>query len=933
MITRVCYTILFLFTCFNVFSQHQIDVKARVNFEENTIAIQQEIIYFNNSSDTLKNIFLNDWNNAYSSKTSALAKRFSDEFVRSFHLAPDSDRGFTSLLNCSDENFSSIKWNLKEVDLLEIHLNNPITPFESQKIRLTYKVKLPNARFTRYGFSNNQFYLKDWLIVPCKYENKGFVFYANENLDDSTNALADYNLEIQIPDNFSVASNLKIETSIQNNVQLSGRNINEVTLVISDKNNYKSYSNEFIEVSTNLESARLNEIEKVLVIDKITRFVQEKLGNSSAKKILVSQEDYDNQPFYGFNQLPAFINPYSNEFMYELKFLKTYVNNYLKTNLQLNERTENWIYDGIQVFIMMQYVEQFYPDVKMTGNLAKLKILKSYNLINIDFNQQYNYLYMLMARKNLDQPIGLPKNKLIKFNEKIANKYRSGLNFKYLDSYLEQDIVQNSVQEFMQYNSECSSSQYELEYILKKNTPKNIDWFFTTLVNSRDLIDFKFGNVKKTDTDVSVTIVNKEKTNVPISFYELKNDTVVYKKWIENIKNDTIISLPRNNADKLTLNYHNEIPEYNLRNNWKSLKGFFFNNRPLKFNFFRDLEEPYYNQVFYLPEFEYNLYDGIAVGMNINNKSLLNKPFVFSATPFYSPNTNSLVGKFSFMYDYNIRDEGKLYKVRYILKGNEFHYAPNARYTNLSPMVQIFLRDSDFRSNKKEFIQLRQLYTKRESSPYTTENTEDYNIFNAQYGNFQSEGTKHYSFNTDLQIAGSFGKLSTEVHYRKLFENNRQITLRLFAGTFLYRSTTSDYFSFGLDRPTDYMFGENLLGRSETTGLFSQQYVYAEGGFKSILDTRYANQWMVTSNVAFNIWNWIQIYGDVGTFKNQYSSTKFVYDSGIHLNLVPDYFELFFPVYSSNGFEMEQSHYNEKIRFVITLSPKTLISLFTRKWF
>lgn len=285
------------------------------------------------------------------------------------------------------------------------------------------------------------------------------------------------------------------------------------------------------------------------------------------------------------------------------------------------------------------------------------------------------------------------------------------------------------------------------------------------------------------------------------------------------------------------------------------------------------------------------------------------------------------------MYDYNIRDEGKLYKVRYILKGNEFHYAPNARYTNLSPMVQIFLRDSDFRSNKKEFIQLRQLYTKRESSPYTTENTEDYNIFNAQYGNFQSEGTKHYSFNTDLQIAGSFGKLSTEVHYRKLFENNRQITLRLFAGTFLYRSTTSDYFSFGLDRPTDYMFGENLLGRSETTGLFSQQYVYAEGGFKSILDTRYANQWMVTSNVAFNIWNWIQIYGDVGTFKNQYSSTKFVYDSGIHLNLVPDYFELFFPVYSSNGFEMEQSHYNEKIRFVITLSPKTLISLFTRKWF
>ena len=71
----------------------------------------------------------------------------------------------------------------------------------------------------------------------------------------------------------------------------------------------------------------------------------------------------------------------------------------------------------------------------------------------------------------------------------------------------------------------------------------------------------------------------------------------------------------------------------------------------------------------------------------------------------------------------------------------------------------------------------------------------------------------------------------------------------------------------------------------------------------------------------------------MGVLKNQYSNAKFVYDSGIHFNLVPDYFELFFPVYSSNGFELISYNYGEKIRFVVTLAPKTLISLFTRKWF
>jgi len=90
---------------------------------------------------------------------------------------------------------------------------------------------------------------------------------------------------------------------------------------------------------------------------------------------------------------------------------------------------------------------------------------------------------------------------------------------------------------------------------------------------------------------------------------------------------------------------------------------------------------------------------------------------------------------------------------------------------------------------------------------------------------------------------------------------------------------------------------------------------------------------MTTVNGSFNIWNWIEIYGDAGLFKNKYSNPKFGYDSGIRLNLVTDYFELYLPVQSSNGFEVTQAHYSQKIRFVVTLSPGALLGLFTRKWF
>jgi hypothetical protein len=157
--------------------------------------------------------------------------------------------------------------------------------------------------------------------------------------------------------------------------------------------------------------------------------------------------------------------------------------------------------------------------------------------------------------------------------------------------------------------------------------------------------------------------------------------------------------------------------------------------------------------------------------------------------------------------------------------------------------------------------------------------------------------------------------------------------LRLYAGKFLYNSTNSDFFDFALDRPTDYMFDYNYLGRSEDTGLFSQQYIIAEGGFKSRLEDPFANDWLVTTNASFNIWNWIEVYGDLGFISDKNAKERFVYDSGIRLNLVTDYFELYFPVYSNNGWEISQAQYSERIRFIATLSTNTVISLFTRKWF
>ena len=75
------------------------------------------------------------------------------------------------------------------------------------------------------------------------------------------------------------------------------------------------------------------------------------------------------------------------------------------------------------------------------------------------------------------------------------------------------------------------------------------------------------------------------------------------------------------------------------------------------------------------------------------------------------------------------------------------------------------------------------------------------------------------------------------------------------------------------------------------------------------------------------------MYGDIGALKNQNRNTIGYFDSGIKFNLVPDYFEIFFPLYSSNGFEPTMARYTTMIRFIFSPRLKTLSSLFTRKWF
>jgi hypothetical protein len=922
------------------YGQHRSQLFATLNDKTNTLDIKQELYFVNATDDVIESIVLNDWNNAYANVNTPLAKRFSDEFYRGFHLTSSNEKGSTGVISIVDSDNVVLPWqrSLEHPDVITVALPRKLAPQEEIHLSLTYTVKIPSDKFTRYGYNNNgTIILKNWFLTPARYENHQFIIYSNENLDDIANAPSDFEIEMLVDKKFAVTtdldSNQPIEKEMVNLYQLKGKNRTDFSVFIEPKASFYSFQTNNTEVVTNLKDENLSIIQQARVIDCISQFVTDLIGKYPHKKIIISQTDYDRNPFYGLNQLPSFIRPFSDEFTYELKFLKTYLNAYLKNSLQIDHRKDSWVLDGIQVYAMMQYIEKNHPDSKMLGSASSFKLLKSFKIAQLDFNEQYSYFYMVMARKNLDQPLENNKNSLIKFNEQIANKYRSGLSLRYLDSYVGQQVVPESIREFYELNLKQQANATAFQTILKAKASQDINWFFNSIIKSRQIVDYKMGSVTKSVDSVSFTLKNKTGLYVPIPIYGIKEGEIVFKKWLEPNENDQRYSLERKGADKLVLNYKNEVPEYNLRNNWKSLEGFFPNNRPIKFAFMKDIEAPNYNQILYVPTLTYNLYDGLIPGVRLHNKTLLDKPFTFDVNPSYSTLTKNLSGSGYMAINQNYR-ESKLFNVRYLLSGSYFHYAPDAFYTSINPTVVLKIREDDFRDNKKQTILFRQVFVNKEKSAFVTNSGENkYSVFNAKYYNARTEVTNHIAFMSDFQLANNFGKLAAEFGYRNLFENNRQINVRLYAGAFLYNKTTSNYYSFALDRPTDYLFDYNYIGRSENSGLFSQQLIIAEGGFKSKLATPYANQWMTTLNASYTIWNWIELYGDAGFLKSRNQKEQFAFDSGIRLNLVTDYFELYLPVYSTNGWEVGQPNYNEKIRFIVTLSPKILINLFNRKWF
>ncbi|RMA58920.1 gluzincin family metallopeptidase [Ulvibacter antarcticus] len=931
-------TIICLLAAVSLNAQQRISIDAKLQPQTATIEIGQQIEFYNNSKKALQEIYLLDWANSFSSKTTPLGKRFSENYDSQFHFEKDKNRGRTDILTIENSDSKKLEWEYGDaVDIIKVNLDNDLLPGETYTLSLKYNVKQPDAKFTRYGVTKeNNFILQYWYISPAVHDETGWHFYSNKNTEDLYMSASEMTIQFEVPSQYYLTSDLNVVSeTVSEGIKtttLNGKSRIRSVLYVDQKATFESVVTDEFEIVTDIHDDKVTPPIRALVIDRIVHFLSERMGPYPFEKMVISEVDYRSSPVYGLNQLPDFISPFPDGFEYDMEQLKTITRNYIENTLLLNPREDYWLSGALQIHFMMEYVNIYYPKMKIIGSLSDFWIIRWAHAADLEFNDQYPLLYLNMARNNLHQKLTTPKDSLLKFNKNIANDYYGGQGLTYLSDYLGDDVLAKSIKQLYSEKKLGPIKISDFEKTLEQNTELPINWFFEDYANKRSSIDFKITSVKKKGDSLKVNIKNLRENSMPVSIFGLDKKEVLFKKWTFPISDTASITLPAAQVRKLVLNYDGIIPEFNRRNNYKKVKGLL--NKPVQFRLFQDVEDPNYTQFFFMPIFEYNLYDGVSAGLRLYNKTVLPKGIVYSLEPQFGFRSKNLVGRASISYT-DRKEEGKLYAMRYGISGNYYSYDTDLFYKTLTPYITFAFRNKDLRDNEKQFINIRSINVSKDDDPNELNQDPNYSVFNLQYVYSNPNLINYFRGSADYELSSRFSKIFVNFEYRKLFNSNRQLNLRLFAGTFLFNDTGSDgnFFSFALDRPTDYLFKYSYYGRSEDQGLFSQQLIVAEGGFKSQLEPAFSNTWMTTLNASTNIWKWIHAYGDVGLINNKGVGTKAVFDTGIRVNLVADYFELYFPVYSSLGFEPNLPHYDEKVRFVVTLSPKTLLRLFTREWY
>lgn len=887
------------------------DIQVALNPEARTLSGVVKMVYFNQSPDTLKRIWIHVWPNAYSDPATAFAKQQIEHGKTDFYFSTPEARGNISGLDFEISAARTYKalWNFdaQHTDIIELLLEDPLLPGKALSIQTPFTVKLP-ALVSRSGYSGDFFAVTQWYPKPAVYDANGWNAMPYLDQGEFYSEFSDlFNVEITVPAHFRVAAsgNLISQTDTQTQagtytkLRYRESNVHDFAWFASPSFTGASRTillpgsdSVLLEVyNTGKDAEARNQILLNNMALALTDFSQA-IGPYPYKtcKVVIGPLQAGEGMEYPTITVCKDDNP--ETVFHELG------HNWFYGMLASNERKHPWMDESLNTYFSMKFVHDHFPlnstdllrDSQFYGKSGQNHVLKT--------------THQLTAAFGFSQSLGNRSETFSSFNYGAVLYAKGPLMFAYLNQILGDSVFNAAVRNYYTLWRFRHPLPDDMQAAFENVCNCPLDWFFGELMSDNDAVDVV---AEKTDFKIR---------NAPQLERFLKSGGVK------------------------TPNPYGFLPETNYFNNGnkKSVLGI-----SVPFGLVR------YNHLLHLdlsPVLGYNYYDKLYAGLLLNHHFLYKRGLQFTFMPVWSFSGKSLLG-YGQIKGRIYKGSGALCQLEAGIRGQTFglHVQDKQnRYYRVNPFFRFNLKRPKGNNERSEhYLLLNAYHTGLEVSRYKLNDSIAVDLNSAWFFNYLS-GTyvyddhhaisrKAFNLNAEYGYNNKFEPLSDKylktwlnlVFKHRYAKGNKFFRSELFAGVFLMQKGNTKRQGFYLSSNSgynDYTYSEVMIGRNEKArydgnSLLEKQLIDGNGNMRNLTLVNPSERWMLALNSEIDLPGILplKVFCDLGFYRmpnilitqngiqNTLNKPAVFYTAGLTLGLIRNTVEIFLPMLQSDQFK------------------------------
>jgi hypothetical protein len=894
--------------------QQKVNHHIQVELIPNQRAINgfSQITYYNLSPDTLSEIYMHLWANAYSNSKSDFAKQQLRNGKRGFFYSNDSAKGYITNLDFKI-NQDSIVWqfDVNHMDIVCLKLNNKFIPGDSIIITTPFKIRFPDV-FSRMGSEGSFFSVTQWYPKPAVYDVNGWNTMTYLDQGEFYSEFGDYQVDITLPNNYFVAStgNLQNQDELNrlksiNGGQLKGINNGKRILTYKEQNIHDfawfADTSFFVDCSnvvlasgdtvitwlySNVNYNKINSrnaTHPIFHVNKGVKKYSELIGDYPYKQCTVVIGPLSAGAGMEYPTITICSSADEETIVHEIG------HNWFYGILASNERTYPWMDESVNAFFQNQIMDKYKSKNDFLNHLTFRQWLGSFydQLIS-----QYN------ARNGNSQSLNLTSEAFTDANYGNVVYVKGPLLFAFLKETIGEDLYESCIKNYYEEWKFKHPLPKDMQISFEKTAQMDLSWFFDELLNENFEVDIV---VRKGQ-------LIKVKGAPKLEAFYRKNPQTIYNqngylqedKFYNNGQKKTLL--------KLSLPY--QTPS---------------NKAVLHFNV--------------LPAIGYNFYDKMYLGGLITNQNLFKRNVQLTGMSAYSFHGKRWVG-YGQLNLLLVRNKSFFKAIEAGVQGQSFGistFSEANQYSRINPYLKFKFKhqkfdiinsgidfnfyQTDLMNRSKDLIDSNGQIIKIVFNPYL------FNYIKLNYYYEMLHAIVPFKLNFFAEYGYSHHNQTTVANYTKIGfigdvkyyfgKGKKHYKFRIFAGQFLNSSGDISRQSFFLTSNTgrqDYLYEDVLLGRSEgylQNNIFGQMLINRNGNMRTILPLSGTDKWMISMNNDITLPGKLpfNLYYDIGIYRNPINTQSGVIYSnviqygvaGFSFPLLENVLEVYYPIIYSKS--------------------------------